>query len=136
MPAPPNKRVLVIAGLIALIALGIGGRMWYRSHYFVETENAYVSGHLHPVSSRLSGVVTRVLIEDNQAVQQGDLIAELDPTDQLAKVAQISAQIAAAGQQVLQADAQIPARQSGCRALRPVVQQSDEGRLEGRTGCR
>ncbi|MFT5644086.1 MAG: membrane fusion protein (multidrug efflux system), partial [Janthinobacterium sp.] len=69
MPAPPNKRVLVIAGLIALIALGIGGRMWYRSHYFVETENAYVSGHLHPVSSRLSGVVTRLLIEDNQAVQ-------------------------------------------------------------------
>ncbi|MFT5645078.1 MAG: membrane fusion protein (multidrug efflux system) [Janthinobacterium sp.] len=107
-----------------MIALGIGGRMWYRSHYFVETENAYVSGHLHPVSSRLSGVVTRVLIEDNQAVQQGDLIAELDPTDQLAKVAQISAQIAAAGQQVLQADAQIRQVDAQAGAVAAQVSQS------------
>ena len=66
---PPNKRVLGIVAVIALIALGVGGRMWYRSHNFVETENAFVSGHVHPVSSRIAGVVTRVLVEDNQAVK-------------------------------------------------------------------
>ena len=76
-PARSNRRVLVVAGVIVLIALGIGARMWYRSHYFVETENAYVSGHVHPVSSRIAGVVTRVLVEDNQVVQEGDVIAEL-----------------------------------------------------------
>ncbi len=116
---PPNKRVIGIVAVIALIALGVGGRMWYRSHYFVETENAYVSGHVHPVSARISGVVTRVLVEDNQAVKVGDVIAELDPADQRVKVEQIQAQIASAGQQVLQADAQIAqvkAQASGAQA--------------------
>ena len=76
--APPNKRVIGIVTVIALVALGVGGRMWYRSHYYVETENAYVSGHVTPVSARVPGVVTRVLVEDNQAVKAGDVLAELD----------------------------------------------------------
>ena len=106
-PAKSNRKVLVIAGIIALVAIGAGGRMWYRSHNFVETENAYVAGHVHPVSARISGVVTKVLIDDNQVVRAGDVIAELDPFDQGVKVEQIQAQIASAEQQVLQADAQI-----------------------------
>jgi membrane fusion protein (multidrug efflux system) len=116
---PPNKRVIGIVAVIALIALGGGGRMWYRSHYYVETENAYVSGHVHPVSARIAGVVTRVLVEDNQAVKAGDVIAELDPADQRVRVEQIEAQIASAEQQVLQADAQIAqvkAQASGAQA--------------------
>ena len=117
--APPNKRVIGIVTVIALVALGVGGRMWYRSHYYVETENAYVSGHVTPVSARVPGVVTRVLVEDNQAVKAGDVLAELDPADQRVKVEQIEAQIASAEQQVLQSDAtiaQVKAQASGARA--------------------
>jgi membrane fusion protein (multidrug efflux system) len=116
---PPNKRVIGIVTVIALVALGVGGRMWYRSHNYVETENAYVSGHVHPVSSRIAGVVTRVLVEDNQAVKAGDVIAELDPADQRVRIEQIEAQIASAQQQVVQADAQIAqvkAQASGAQA--------------------
>jgi membrane fusion protein (multidrug efflux system) len=98
---------LVVAALIALAAIGAGGRMWYRSANFVETDNAYVAGHVHPVSARVSGVVTRLLIEDNQLVKEGDVIAELDPVDQRLKIEQIQAQITSAEQQVLQADAQV-----------------------------
>jgi membrane fusion protein (multidrug efflux system) len=104
---PPNKRVLGAVALIALAALGAGGRMWYRSHNFVETENAYISGHVHPVSARIPGVVTRVLVDDNQLVKAGELIAELDPADQHVKIEQIEAQIASALQQVGQAEAQV-----------------------------
>jgi membrane fusion protein (multidrug efflux system) len=104
---PPNKRVLGAVALIALAAVGAGGRMWYRSHNFVETENAYVSGHVHPVSARIPGVVTRVLVDDNQMVKAGELIAELDPADQHVKVEQIEAQIASVQLQVAQADAQV-----------------------------
>ena len=104
---PPNWRVRGILAVLVLAALGVGGRMWYRSHNFVETENAYVSGHVTPVSARIAGVVTKVLVEDNQVVKAGDVIAELDPADQRVKVEQIQAQIASAEQQVLQADAQV-----------------------------
>ena len=116
---PSNKRVIGIVTVIALIALGVGGRMWYRGHYFVETENAYVSGHVTPVSARIAGVVTRVLVEDNQVVKAGDVLAELDPADQRVKVEQIQAQIASAEQQVLQAEAtiaQVKAQASGAQA--------------------
>ena len=122
---PPNRRVLVVAALIALAALAAGGRMWYRSHYYVETENAYLSGHVTPVSARIGGTVTKVLIEDNQLVKEGDVIAELDPFDQGVKVEQIQAQIASAQQQVLQADAQIAQVQAQASAAAAQVAQSE-----------
>lgn len=104
---PPNKRVLGVVAVIALVALGAGGRMWYRSNHYVETENAYVTGRVHPVSSRVAGVVTRVLVDDNQMVKAGDVIAELDPADHTVRVEQIEAQIASVQQQIGQADAQV-----------------------------
>lgn len=122
---PPNWRLLIVAALIALVVLGAGGRMWWRSHYFVETENAYVSGHVHPVSARIAGVVTRVLVEDNQVVREGDLIAELDPFEQRVKAEQIQAQIDTAEQQVLQADAQIAQMQAQASAAMAQVLQSE-----------
>jgi membrane fusion protein (multidrug efflux system) len=124
-PAAPNRKVLVVAALVAIAALAAGGRMWYRSHYFVETENAYVAGHVHPVSARIAGVVTKVLIDDNQIVKQGDVIAELDPFDQRVKVEQIQAQIATAEQQVVQSDAQIAQVQAQASASAAQVAQSE-----------
>jgi membrane fusion protein (multidrug efflux system) len=121
----PNRRVLVVAALVALAAIGAGGRMWYRSHYFVETENAYVSGHVTPVSARIAGTVTKLMIEDNQLVKEGDVIAELDPFDQHVKVEQIQAQIATAEQQVAQADAQIAQVQAQASAAGAQVAQSE-----------
>jgi membrane fusion protein (multidrug efflux system) len=129
-PAPANagkgppKRVLIVVGLIAIAALGAGGRMWYRSHNFVDTENAYVTGHVHPVSSRIPGVVTKVLFDDNQVVQAGAVLAELDPADQGVRVEQIQAQIASVKQQVVQGDAAIEQARAQASAARAQVVQS------------
>src|SRR5476649_17707 len=121
----PNRRVLVVAAVIALAAIGAGARMWYNSTHYVETDNAYVAGHVHPVSSRIAGTVTRVLIDDNQVVHEGDVIAELDPFDQHVRVEQIQAQIDTAEQQVLQSDAQVAQTQAQAGAAAAQVAQSD-----------
>ncbi|WP_426103326.1 HlyD family efflux transporter periplasmic adaptor subunit [Massilia sp. TSP1-1-2] len=121
---PPNWRARGIIAVIALVALGFGAKMWYHSSHFVETENAYVAGHVHPVSSRIGGVVTKVLVEDNQAVKAGDVIAELDPADQRVKVEQIEAQIGSAQQQVIQADAQVAQVRAQAGAASAQVAQS------------
>src|SRR5471030_1215131 len=121
----PNRRVLVVAAVIALAAIGAGARMWYNSTHYVETDNAYVAGHVHPVSSRIAGTVTRVLIDDNQIVHEGDVIAELDPFDQHVRVEQIQAQIDTAEQQVLQSDAQVAQTQAQAGAAAAQVAQSD-----------
>ena len=130
--APPNKRVLGVVALIALAAIVAGGRMWYRSHYFVDTENAYVAGHVHPVSARIAGVVTKVLVEDNQHVKAGDVIAELDPADQHVRVEQIEAQIASARQQVIQADAQVAQVRAQAAAAKAQVGQAQALALRAR----
>ncbi|MDY0962381.1 MULTISPECIES: HlyD family secretion protein [Massilia] len=128
----PNKRVLVVVGLIALVAIGAGGRMWYRSHHFVETENAYVTGRVHQVSSRVAGVVTRVAVDDNQLVKAGDTIAELDPVDHAVHVEQIEAQIASVQQQVGQAEAQIQQVRAQAAAAGAQVKQSQAQLLRAR----
>jgi membrane fusion protein (multidrug efflux system) len=119
----PPKRVLIVVGVIALAALFAGGRMWYRSANFVETENAYITGHVHPVSARIPGVVTKVMFDDNQMVKAGEVLAELDPADQGVKVEQIQAQIASVHQQIVQADAAVEqARAQASAAGAQVVQ--------------
>jgi len=123
--APPNKRVLAVVGLIALAALGAGGRMWYKSQHFVETENAYVTGRVHPVSARVAGVVTRVLVDDNQVVRAGDVIAELDPADHAVRVEQIEAQIASVQQQIEQAGAQVAQVRAQAAAAGAQVKQAE-----------
>jgi len=119
----PPKRVLIVVGVIALAALVAGGRMWYRSANFVDTENAYITGHVHPVSARIPGVVTKVMFDDNQMVKAGDVLAELDPADQGVKVEQIQAQIASVHQQIVQSDATVAqARAQAAAAGAQVVQ--------------
>jgi len=120
----PPKRVLIVVGIIALAALTAGGRMWYRSANFVETENAYVTGHVHPMSSRIPGVVTKVMFDDNQVVKAGDVLAELDPADQRVKVDQIQAQIASMQQQIIQADASIEQARAQASAANAQIAQA------------
>ena len=122
---PPSKgRVFSVLGVLILLGLGVGGRMYWRSENFVETENAYVAGHVHPVSSRIAGVVTKVMVEDNQVVKEGQLIAELDPADQRVKLEQIQAQVASVEQQVLQADAQTAQARASASASQAQVAQA------------
>ncbi len=120
----PPKRVLLVVGVIAIAALGVGGRMWYRSANFVDTENAYVTGHVHPMSSRIPGVVTKVMFDDNQVVKAGDVLAELDPADQGVKVDQIQAQIASVKQQIIQADASVEQARAQASAAGAQVAQA------------
>jgi len=139
-PAPTSskRRVIAIAAMLALAALTVGGRMVWRGHYFVETDDAYLAGHLHPISARIPGVIAKVLVEDNQIVHAGDVLAELDPADQRVRIEQIEAQIAQVQQQIVQADAQtLQARASASGAAAQVLQsqatllrtEQDAGRL-------
>jgi membrane fusion protein, multidrug efflux system len=78
--APPSRRrgILIIAAIVVvLIALGV----WWHSTYSENTDDAQVEGHLIQVSTRISGQVLKVDVEDNQFVKAGDTIAELDPSD-------------------------------------------------------
>ncbi|HEY9679097.1 MAG TPA: HlyD family secretion protein [Drouetiella sp.] len=69
-------------GAAALIAASVAGLNWYNfamSHQ--ETDDAYTTGHMHAVSSRINDTVARVLVDDNQHVKAGQVLVMLDPND-------------------------------------------------------
>ena len=43
------------------------------------TDNAYITGHIHYVASRVTGVVQKVAVENNTRVKKGDLLLQIDP---------------------------------------------------------
>ena len=44
----------------------------------VSTDDAYVNGHVTFVAARVSGQVARVLVDDNNRIHKGDVLAQLD----------------------------------------------------------
>jgi membrane fusion protein (multidrug efflux system) len=53
-----------------------------------------VDAHLYPVSARISGYVVQVNVDDNQYVQKGTVLVEIDPKDYQVAVAQARANLA------------------------------------------
>ena len=73
---PSNKRFIAI---IVVVLLVIGGGLYYwHSSKFEDTDDAQVDGDLYQVSSRVTGHVVKVYVEDNQQVQTGQLLVEID----------------------------------------------------------
>jgi membrane fusion protein, multidrug efflux system len=78
----PRRRILALAaaGLaLAGVAVGIPYYLYAISHE--STDDAFIDGHIIPISPRVSGHVARVNVTDNQQVAAGDLLLELDPRD-------------------------------------------------------
>ncbi len=73
------------AGLVLLFLLVGGGMLgsawWVKSMTRISTDNAFVEARIHSISAKVPGTIVHVLVQDNQQVKKGDLLAELDPDD-------------------------------------------------------
>lgn len=76
----PLGRVLSVLALLTIAGGGAAGTRHYLAG-FESTDDAFLEGDVHPVSARISGTVTRVLVDDNNRVQAGDPLVELDDAD-------------------------------------------------------
>src|SRR5580700_93072 len=80
---------------IAALALLVGGYFAYVYFSMYETtDDAEVDGHLMPLSARISGYVIKVNVDDNQYVDAGTVLAEIDPRDYQVALDQANAQLA------------------------------------------
>ena len=109
--APQRKKpiALILGGLgLGAIAASVAGyHYWDYSSSHQATDNAIVAGHIHQVSSKIVGTVANVLVKDNQLVQPGQLLVQLDPSDYQNKVQQAQAALASARLQANTAQATI-----------------------------
>ncbi len=107
-PAPPRKRLLpfVIFGLLLLAGAAGGGYEWLITRDFETTDDAFIDAHVSQISTQVAGRVIAVPVEDNVAVQQGDRLVAIDPSDYQVKLDQAEASRAGAAAQLEQASAQ------------------------------
>jgi membrane fusion protein, multidrug efflux system len=75
-----RRRIFIILGAAVLLLIG-GALLWRYLSGYESTDDAQVDVHLYPVSSRISGYVIAVNVGDNQYVEKGTVLVEIDPTD-------------------------------------------------------
>src|SRR5262249_51434194 len=78
---PRWKQRLAIGVLAALVLAAIWkfGVPWIQlTLNTLSTDDAYVNGHVTFIAARVSGQITRVLVDDNNRVHKGDVLAQLD----------------------------------------------------------
>lgn len=102
-----RRMVLIGAAIVVLAAAGYFLTPWIQTSLnTVSTDDAYVNGHVTFAAPRVAGHVTRVLVDNNQRVKKGDLLAQLDKEPYQVQVAIKKAALEAAKRDVATALAQ------------------------------
>jgi len=91
----PRRRILVLVAGLALAALAVGIPYYLYAISHESTDDAFIEGHIIAISPRVSGHVAGVYVTDNQKVEAGDLLVELDPRDFQARLDAARASLAA-----------------------------------------
>jgi membrane fusion protein (multidrug efflux system) len=127
---------LVILTLAAAMLFGIAGNWnsWVSNRETQETDDAYVRSDLTPLSTRVSGTVAQVAVNDYQNVKAGDLLVQLKDEDYQAQVEQAAAVVKTAEaaieniqRQKLLQDARIAQAEAGIEAAKAQIAQAQSG---------
>jgi membrane fusion protein (multidrug efflux system) len=136
---PPKKRSLwsrhplgvAIAIVVLVVLLVLAVLFFLNARHYESTDDAFIDTHLVRIAPRISGRVSRVLVDDNQFVRAGQDLVEIDPRDEqaslnkaLAQRAEAQAQIAQARAQLLQIAAQIQVGEANVRQASANAQAS------------
>jgi membrane fusion protein, multidrug efflux system len=102
-----NPRVRIGAAVLVLAIIGVG--VWfYRTAGQISTDDAQVDAHVTQMSARVSGTLTKVNVDDNQMVDAGTVLVELDPSDYKVAVEKARAELADAQATAVAAQSNVP----------------------------
>jgi membrane fusion protein, multidrug efflux system len=102
---PRTRFGLVLLALVLLVGIFF---LWRYLGSYEATDDAQIDGHVNSVSARVSGHVMKLNVEDNQYVEKGTVLVEIDPADYEVAVAQARAEYADAQAQASAAGINVP----------------------------
>lgn len=107
-----RRNTLVFASILGILVLvGVVG-FWLYSRTYESTDDAQVDGHVNGITSRIDGVIKAIYVEENQSIQAGQLVAEMDPRDYEVALEQAQAQFLKAQADLRAENPNIPITQS------------------------
>jgi membrane fusion protein, multidrug efflux system len=80
-----NRLFQIVAAILVIIVIIY---LIYTSSIHESSDDAYTTGHIHNIASRVAGTVLEVRVDDNEMVTQGEVLVMLDPTDYQVQVDQ------------------------------------------------
>ena len=93
---PLLRMLLIAAAGTAAWFIADNWNRWTGAGLAQRTDDASLVGDLTPLSAKVSGYIRTVAVQDFATVQQGEVLAEIDPSDYRAQLAQAEANRAAA----------------------------------------
>ena len=117
--------ILAPVGLIGLLLAAAAGYLyWDHTSHFESTDDAFIAARQFAIAPKVAGYITAVPVTDNQHVNKGDVIAQIDQRDFRTALAQAQAQVAAAEAGIHNIDAQISMQDAQISASQAQVGQA------------
>jgi membrane fusion protein (multidrug efflux system) len=113
-----TKFLIVVGVLVAALAVLL---YYLHSRGYEDTDDAEVDGDLANISTRVSGTVRSVAVQENQRVKVGDVLVELDPSDLDVALVGAQAQVARAEAVLAGEDPNVPITETTNRALQSTA---------------
>src|ERR1700687_2263643 len=88
-----RRKSILFASVLGIVILVGALAFWVSSRTYESTDDAQVDGHLNGITARIDGVIKAVHVEENQSVQVGQLVAEMDSRDYEVALEQVEAQL-------------------------------------------
>jgi len=102
-----SKRLPLIIGIVLVLGVGVGVWLWLTAGQ-ESTDDAQVEAHVTPVAARIGGTVVAVPAPDNQQVEAGALLVQIDPRDYEIALTRAEAELATAEAEFAAARANVP----------------------------
>ena len=102
-----SSRFRVLLGVLVLLVAG-AGYWWWSSQGHESTDDAQVDAHVTQIAPRVGGTVLRVPVSDNQVVEPGTVLVEIDPRDFQIAVDKAKAELADAEAAAIAAQSNVP----------------------------
>ena len=107
VPFASKGRVWLAGSVILIAIVAIGAWVWL-SAGSESTDDAQIEGHVMPVAPRLGGTVLQVPVTENQRVDAGTVLVELDPRDYQVALDKARAELADADASAVAAQSNVP----------------------------
>ena len=107
MPAQLKRRLSFFLLIVLLIAGALFAQWFFKGRFYESTDNAYVQGEITRVSSQLGARIDQVLVQDNQHVEKGQLLINLEGDDFHLAVDRANAALATRQAERLQAQSKL-----------------------------